>query len=350
MPLLLDMAHSGSMADPRDRNCLTIGLVNNMPDAACEATERQFLDLLCTAATDAVVRLELFSIAEIRSANDMRPGLAGRYRDIGELWGASLDGLIVTGAEPRAVNLQDEPYWPTLAKLVDWARSNTTSTIWSCLAAHAAVLHADGIERRPVEKKISGVFTCEAVGHHPLLANIASPIQVPHSRLNDLPEPVLASRGYRVLTHSRTAGVDTFVKDDGRSSLFVYFQGHPEYAAASLLREYRRDVSRFLRGEHDHYPTLPQHYLTAKAGLVAEEFRSRAVVDRGLALIGGFPMDALLAGIESSWQPFATRLYENWMNHLKDHKAVSRRSAGGLASSIAKSGIGPDKSALLWSA
>jgi hypothetical protein len=43
MPLLLDTLRAGPAVDLRGRNCLTVGLVNNMPDAACEATERQFL-------------------------------------------------------------------------------------------------------------------------------------------------------------------------------------------------------------------------------------------------------------------------------------------------------------------
>jgi homoserine O-succinyltransferase len=346
MSLFVDTAQSGSVADLRGRDCLTIGLVNNMPDAACEATERQFVNLLRAATTDQVVRLEMFSMPEIRRANEMRPGFAGRYRDIGELWGAPVDALIVTGTEPRAADLKDEPYWPTLAKLVDWARSNTISTIWSCLAAHAAVLHADGIERRPFAGKLSGVFACEAAECHQLLANIASPIQMPHSRLNDLPERALVSCDYRILTHSRAAGVDTFVKDDGRSSLFVYFQGHPEYDAASLLREYRRDVGRFLRGERDRYPALPQHYLSLEAGLMAEEFRARAVADRRPDLISEFPADLIRAGVENTWRPSATRLYENWVNHLMERKSTRRRQFGVWTSGNAKNDeVGPDNSA-----
>ena len=67
-----------------------------------------------------------------------------------------LDGLIVTGTEPRAPLLQEEPYWPTLTKVVDWAEEHTVSTIWSCLAAHAAVLHLDSVQRRPLRKKHQG--------------------------------------------------------------------------------------------------------------------------------------------------------------------------------------------------
>src|ERR1700733_6720951 len=146
MPLLVDTAPSGrsgpSRSAPsielRGRNCLTIGLVNNMPDAACEATERQFLDLMRAATGDVVVRLKLSAIPDGPRAQETRRELATRYRDIAELWDTPLDGLIVTGTEPKAANLRDEPYWPALSAVVDWARENTASTIWSCLAAHAA--------------------------------------------------------------------------------------------------------------------------------------------------------------------------------------------------------------------
>src|SRR5271168_4428459 len=158
MPLFIDSARFGSATGLNAGNCITIGLVNNMPDAVVEATERQFVDLIRQAAPDAVVLLKLFAIPELPRSDAMRAELAERYRDISELWDTPLDGLIVTGAEPRAKNLKDEPYWDTLSAVVDWARDHTASTIWSCLAAHAAVLHTDGIVRQALTEKQFGVF------------------------------------------------------------------------------------------------------------------------------------------------------------------------------------------------
>src|ERR1700691_2467541 len=260
MPILLDTARSGASAELRGDNCLTIGLVNNMPDAALDATERQFIDLIRAASASLIVRLKLFSVPTIPRSAQARAAVAQRYRDVSELWDTHLDGLIVTGNEPRAQSLRDEPYWPSLTRVMEWAEHNTSSTIWSCLAAHAAVLHADGIERRPLEDKLFGVFDCETVADHPLLAGVARGLRVPHSRINDLPEPSLRSSGYQVLSRSGGAGVDAFVKAEQDSSLFVFFQGHPEYGDDSLLREYRRDVGRFLRGECANCPALPQGY------------------------------------------------------------------------------------------
>jgi homoserine O-succinyltransferase/O-acetyltransferase len=327
MPLLLDTVRSGSTVGLRGRNCLTISLVNNMPDTACEATERQFIDLLRAATSGTVVRLKLFSIADVPRAEEVRQELGGRYRDVADLWDTPLDGLIVTGTEPRAANLQDEPYWAALSRLVDWARGNTTSAIWSCLAAHAAVLHVDGVGRQPLENKLSGVFDCEAAADHPLLDAVGPRLRVPHSRLNDLPEPALRACGYRVLSRSAVAGVDAFLKEDDDSSLFLFFQGHPEYQADSLLREYRRDVSRFLRGERDTYPQPPQDYFNNTANFLADDFRMRAMGERRGDLVGDFPLEPLAAAIENTWRNAAVGLYRNWINYLKARKRDRKSSA-----------------------
>ena len=202
MPLLLDTARFGSPSELLGSNCLTIGFVNNMPDTAVGATERQFIDLVRAASADAVVRLKLFAISEVPRSELVQSEFIERYRDISELWDTRLDGLIVTGTEPRAAALADEPYWPELAKLVAWAQENTISTIWSCLAAHAAVLQADGIERRRLDDKLFGVFDHDVVAEHPLLNGLPSRLSVPHSRYHDLPEAALTSCGYRVLTSS----------------------------------------------------------------------------------------------------------------------------------------------------
>ncbi len=325
MPLLLDTARSGAAGGLCGANCMTIGLVNNMPDAACEATERQFLALIRGATSNAVVHLKLFSIADVPRADHVRRELAARYRDISELWNTRLDGLIVTGTEPRAANLKDEPYWATLAKLVDWARQNTVSTIWSCLAAHAAVLHADGIARRPLQEKKFGVFDCEIVPAHPLTTGMKPRLRVPHSRYNDLPERALAAGGYRLLTRSAAAGADAFVREEQGASLFVFFQGHPEYEIDTLAREYRRDVGRFLRGEREHYPAAPEGYFSDAATALVNDLRARAASDRrDASLMADFPFTALEPALENTWRRSAIDVYENWIAYLKDREAERR--------------------------
>jgi len=137
---------------------IDIGLVNNMPDAAMEATVRQFLALLGAADDALVIRLKLFSMPGVPSGDWRRQHLDAYYSDFQELWETRLDGLIVTGAERRAADLTAEPYWAHISKIVEWAEENTTATVWSCLAAHAAVLHLAGIRRSPLSEKCFGLF------------------------------------------------------------------------------------------------------------------------------------------------------------------------------------------------
>jgi homoserine O-succinyltransferase/O-acetyltransferase len=322
MPLLLDTSRSASSGEIHASNCVTIGLINNMPDPALDATERQFIDLIRAAASKTIVRLLLFSIPEIPRADTTRQDMAERYRDVSELWNAHVDGLIVTGTEPRMKNLKDEPYWASLSQVVDWARDYTVSTIWSCLAAHAAVLHVDGVERRPLADKLFGVFDCEPAASHPMTSDAKSGLRVPHSRYNDLPERALTDCGYRILTRSAVAGVDMFARQD--KSFHLFLQGHPEYEAKTLLREYRRDVGRYLRRERDDYPGLPLGYFDGKATAIAAAFRERALRDRREHLIANFPFGELDAGLQSPWRDTAIGIYEKWLEYLSGRKADRR--------------------------
>jgi homoserine O-succinyltransferase/O-acetyltransferase len=300
-----------------DTSGMHIGLVNNMPDAALEATERQFRTLLSEAAEGMVVRFSLFALPEVRRSDDARRRIAGSYSSTSALWDNRLDGLIVTGAEPVAANLMDEPYWATLKQLIEWADHNTHSSVWSCLAAHAAVLQIDGIERRPFGEKLFGVFQCKSVSEHRLTAGVPAHFCMPHSRWNDIPEDALSACGYRVLTQLKDGGADAFVKQ-GRS-LFLFFQGHPEYETTSLLLEYRRDIRRFLNKERDLYPSMPRGYFDEHAAAALTVLRARAVSDRREQCLADFPA-AMRGASVSSWRPEAVRFYRNWLRYLSEQR------------------------------
>jgi homoserine O-succinyltransferase len=293
---------------------LTIGLVNNMPDAALKSTERQFRDLLDSAATNTPVRLRLFSLPDVPRSAAAQAYVAAHHEPIENLWASDFDGLIVTGNAPHAARLDDEPYWPALARLVDWANHHTISTTWSCLAAQAAVLRLDGIERQPLARKLSGVFDCFRCATHPLVGFGPGRWQVPHSRCNNLPERALTARGYRILAWSDAAGADLFVKR--RHSLFVFMQGHPEYDAGALLREYRRDVRCFLAGDSEQYPELPTGYLGSEAEAAMQRFAERALAVRDAALMDDFPIATAQRGLDAPWHDAAVRLYANWLFYL----------------------------------
>lgn len=322
MPVFVDsIAHGHHLfelagtQEPPPGDAVTVGLVNNMPDGALVATERQLFELLRASCGNIPVRLKFYALPGVVRSHWGRNYLARSYWGPKELQRDRLDGIIVTGAEPQTPSLADEAYWPQLAEVIDWAAGGTASAIWSCLAVHAAVLHLDGIERQPLADKCIGIFAQKKVTDHFLLRDVPADLPMPHSRWNEIREADLEARGYQVLTRSSGAGVDMFVKPHGRS-LFAFFQGHPEYDATSLLGEYRRDIGRYLRGEAEIYPTMPKGYFATPAVKILTEFREQALAHRRPELLAKFPVEPLAARLENRWQGAAMRIYRNWLSYL----------------------------------
>ena len=297
-----------------------------MPDEALKATERQFLSLLNSASAGMQIRFLRYMLPDVPRQEPARRYLNTFYASVEDLWDRHLDGLIVTGREPLASDLKQEPYWESFTKLAEWAESNTHSTVWSCLAAHAAILHMDGIAGVRRNDKLFGIFECVRAAGSP--SHCGDAVTLPAS-----PFPVerrargrLTACGYSVLTRAADAGVDTFIKQ--RKKLFVFFQGHPEYESDTLLREYRRDIGRYFKGETDTCPLIPRSYFDDDAARVLTALRERSLCDRSEELL--LEMSTALAKrtIEKTWNSSATAIYRNWLEYIvaqKERTLPSRR-------------------------
>jgi homoserine O-succinyltransferase len=204
--------------------------------------------------------------------------------------------------------------------LLAFARDHTIASVWSCLAAHAAVLHLDGIERRRLAEKRCGVYSHGILKGHALLQGVSSPLPMPHSRWNELPPEALRAAGYTLLSRSDETGADAFVREE--RSLLLFFQGHPEYEDTTLLKEYRRDVGRYLAAQQPHYPTLPRGYFSADATLLLTQFQQQALARRDAALMESFPFAAIAAGLENSWRASAVAVYRNWLSFIRAGRAA----------------------------
>jgi homoserine O-succinyltransferase len=301
-----------------NRAAIHVGLVNNMPDAALRATELQFARLLKEAAGSLDVRLRLFSLSSIARSEETRSRMSGFYDDAGFLQASNIDALIVTGAQPGTADLRDEPYWAELAQLIDWAETGTISTLFSCLAAHAAVLHLDGIARRPLTKKLSGVYDSARVEDDPLFFSTAAAVPVPHSRRNDIAPGDLTAKGYRVLSRLGNGQADIFTREPPGHSRFVFFQGHPEYDPGTLGREYLRDMGRFLQGETAERPALPEQYFDRATEDRLAEISGETDLSRYQQIVvGALPRQL--------WRANTVRLFANWLTLVAATKA--RRTA-----------------------
>jgi len=325
MPLEVEHRGSSSRSPAHPRDGIMIGLVNNMPDPALEATELQFGALLGAAAGLRTVRLRFSSLPELPRGPEARSRIDSSYWTLDELLAQQPDALIVTGTEPRAPALEEEPYWPRLVRLIDWAANHTAASIWSCLAAHAVAQALHGVSRRRLPEKRFGVFEHRTQPGHPLLEGVRVPLLTPHSRWNDLPPEALVAAGASVLSFSEETGADLFVST--RRGLLVCFQGHPEYEPTTLLKEYRRDVGRWLRGEQPAWPTLPRGYFTGEAQQRIEAFRRRAAAARDPELLAEFPMSALADGLEAPWQAGAAAIYRNWLQYVATANERKRKPA-----------------------
>jgi homoserine O-succinyltransferase/O-acetyltransferase len=296
---------------------LTVALVNNMPDSAFVGTEEQFRQVVAAAPGGASVELGLYTITEIPRSAAIASVIESRYQGLDHLWANPPDALIVTGTEPKQARMPLEPSWPYLARLLEWAADSVPTTLLSCLAAHACTLLFDGIERVPREVKCSGVFDGVVNHGHPLATGLGTRVQLPHSRLNDVPEAEIVRAGYQIVVGSGRSkvgwAVATCQRGDG---LFVLCQGHPEYGTDSLLREYRRDVRRCLFSDGAlPYPRLPEGYLSAEAAATFERFAERAAWHHGdpQELWDSFPYDEVAPSVQNSWDLTAATLYRNWM-------------------------------------
>jgi homoserine O-succinyltransferase len=289
-----------------------------MPDAVMEETEFQFSDLLHAASGNLPVKLKLFSLPGIPRGERSQQRVESMYFKSTSLSAGRVDAAIITGTEPRQSDLRREAYWPALANVLDWASESTISTVLSCLAAHAAVLHADGVGRRPLVGKQCGVFEFRKAMEDPLTARTGA-LRFPHSRWNEVDGCDLSSAGYSILTQSRTAGVDLFAKNS-KKSRFVHFQGHPEYGSLSLFKEYRRDVKRFLKGERDTYPSMPEGYFPVAVKSHLDEFETRARSERTVELSSTFPETCVIPAIKNTWRQGAISIYRNWFSYIASRK------------------------------
>jgi homoserine O-succinyltransferase len=290
---------------------IEIAFVNNMPDQAAMTSQVQFTQILRAGAGEVPFRLRCYTLPGVPRNVEMRQHLLQTHEDIDALMWRGADALIVTGTEPRAALLTDEPYWAEFTRLVEWARDNTLSTIWSCLAAHAVVQHLDGIPRHRAVDKVSGVYSFKTRIDDWSMRDSGPWTLVPHSRYNGIVSDDLERCGYTISSWSESSGVDTFWRRE--PSLFLFLQGHPEYHADTLAREYRRDVIRFLTGGNGTYPHIPKNYFSQGAQAHLKTVRVRALTLGRSGCEEAINETLSNETLESRWAPDAARLYRNWL-------------------------------------
>jgi homoserine O-succinyltransferase len=292
---------------------LHIGVLNMMPDAALAATERQFFRLVGESNPIAQFYMHPFTLQELPRDEQAQAHIARYYDTFEQVCTEGLDALIITGANVTHPDLSQEPFWGPLREVFDWAQANVTSVLCSCLATHAALQFRHGQRRRPLPAKCWGVFPHRVVRKtHPLVNDVNTRFDVPHSRFNDISAAQFREAGLHVLVESARAGVHLAVSADGFRS--VFFQGHPEYDTVSLLKEYKREVQRYAGGERDSYPPFPENHFRPREQAILEEYRLRLETARETGdTPPGFPEQLVSRRIDNTWHDTAEGIVGNWI-------------------------------------
>jgi len=303
-------------ASNQDIREMHVGLLNMMPDAALEATERQFFRLV--GACNQIVQFHVhpFTIEGLKRSPEAQAHIAKYYESFEQIKRDGLDALIISGANVSHPRLPEEDFWQPLSEVFFWAKENVTSILCSCLATHALIQYCYGIERTRLPAKRWGVFSHKLIDRsHPLVAEINTRFDVPHSRFNEIFQSDMERHGLKVLAVSQEAGVHLAVSPDGFR--IVFFQGHPEYDDISLLKEYKREILRFYRAERDDYPPFPEHYFNdvVQQILVDYEQQVRLAKQSGQRL-AEFPESLVLEHIDNTWSDTAKAVFNNWLGKI----------------------------------
>lgn len=306
---------------------LHIGILNLMPDAALEATERQFMRMVGGCNRIAQFKIHLFTVSEYPRSEKAQAHIDAYYESFEQIKQAGLDALIITGANPVETKLEDEPFWKPLIKIVDWAKECVSSTMCSCLATHAIVQHYWGIQRYRLEQKRWGVYSHRIVDFgHPLVANINTRFDAPHSHVYEVNSRQLRNENLRVLVSSEDADFHLATSRDGFR--FVFFQGHPEYDAISLFKEYKREVDRFVTGIRDSYPPFPERYLSREATLTLNHFRDTVLSSSGKNIgMQDFPEDKVVPMLDDTWGDTGKAIVNNWLGLVYQLTSADRHRA-----------------------
>lgn len=262
----------------QDIRPLKILILNLMPTKI--TTETQLLRLL--GNTPLQIDIELLQMASHTSKNTSPHHLTTFYKTFDEVRDDTFDGMIITGAPVEQLDFEQVDYWDELCEIMEWSKHNVYSTFHICWGAQAALYFHYGIEKVPLDEKLSGIYAHRVLKPlHPLMRGFDDEFLLPHSRYTTVRRGDIKKHpGLELLAISKKAGPSVICSKTGRQ---VFITGHAEYDRETLANEYYRDVSRGIN------PKVPFNY---------------------------FPHDDASLTPPMVWRSNATLLYTNWLNYF----------------------------------
>lgn len=225
----------------QDIRPIEIAILNLMP--LKEETELQLLRSLSN--TPLQVNITFLMVTSHESKNTATSHLNQFYITFDDVKKQSFDGMIITGAPIEQMEFEEVDYWEELTRIMEWTKTNVTSTIHLCWGAQAAMYYHYGIQKKPLDRKMFGLFWHKVLNRKiPLVRGFDDMFLAPHSRHTEVPrESIKACGDLMILADSDEAGVFLAMNRDGRQ---IFVMGHPEYDRVTLDGEYKRDVGKGL--------------------------------------------------------------------------------------------------------
>lgn len=269
---------SETKAMHQDIRPLKIAIVNLMPTKI--ATETQLLRLLSNSPLQ--VEIDFVQMDSHVSKNTPVEHLQAFYKSFSDIKHEKYDGMIITGAPVENMPFEEVDYWQELTELMEWTKTNVTSTFHICWAAQAGLYYHYGVDKYPLEKKCSGIFKHKVNrSTAKLLRGFDNEFYAPHSRHTEVrAEDIKKVSALEILADSEEAGVYIVFTKKGRQ---IFVMGHSEYDANTLRDEYIRDLDKGIN------PEVPIHY---------------------------FPDDNPKKKPVVKWRSHASLLFSNWLNYF----------------------------------
>ena len=264
----------------QDIRPLKIAILNLMPTKI--TTETQLARLLGNSPLQ--VELELLHTASHKARNTAPEHMLSFYRTYADVRDEKFDGLIITGAPVEKMAFEEVAYWEELCQIMEWSKTHVTSTLHICWGAQAGLYYHYGIQKYPLEKKLSGIFPHKKDRKTAiLLRGFDDTFMVPHSRHTMVRrEEIEAVPELKILASGVEDRVGVYaVSNHGGSQIFI--TGHPEYDGDTLKGEYLRDKAAGLE------PVPPENY---------------------------FPQGDADKTPVVTWRSHANLLYSNWLNYF----------------------------------
>ena len=237
-------------AASQDIRPLKILILNLMPKKI--TTETQLLRLLSN--TPLQVEIDLVRPSGHQSKNTSEEHLLHFYNTFPDVKNNKYDGMIITGAPVEKMPFEEVDYWDELCEIFEWTKTNVTSTFHICWGAQAAMYYHYGINKFPLEEKLSGIYKHKvARKNSKLLRGYDDEFFAPHSRYTTVKREDVLEAKLRIYAESEKAGV-YIAGSKGGKQFFV--TGHSEYDALTLHEEYMRDLDKGLdiKMPENYYP------------------------------------------------------------------------------------------------